>query len=99
MQASPEDTLFVFARPTLGSRMPVALLRKKVRDLPLEFRLDDSMAMSEAAKLSGSPRVIVTARITKSGMAKAQSGDWQVVSKPVALGATGIALEINEAIP
>ena len=51
-QASPDDTLFVFARLTLGSRMPVALLRKKVRDPPLEFRLDDSMAMVPDIHLS-----------------------------------------------
>lgn len=93
------DTVYVTARAAEGGGPPLALVRKTVADLPFDFTLDDSMAMSEAAKLSGSPRVIVTARITKSGMAKAQSGDWQVVSKPVALGATGIALEINEAIP
>lgn len=93
------DTVYVTARAAEGGGPPLALVRKTVAELPFDFTLDDSMAMSEAAKLSGSPRVIVTARITKSGMAKAQSGDWQVVSKPVALGATGIALEINEAIP
>lgn len=98
-QVSPEDTLFVFARPTLGSRMPVALLRKKVRDLPLEFRLDDSMAMVPDIRLSALSAVVVGARISRRGDATPHSGDLQGLSAPVAVGSRDVKIEITEVLP
>lgn len=97
-KAGPDDTVFIFARPADGSRMPLAVLRKRVRDLPLRFTLDDSMAMSPAAKLSGSPRVIVAARISKSGEALSSPGDLVGQVGPVALGSTGLAVEIGSEV-
>ena len=96
--ALPDDVVFIFARAPSGSRMPLAILRKKVSDLPLDFQLDDSRAMSPAAKLSSTPQVIVGARLSKSGSAAPGPGDWQVLSEPVALGARGLKLEIGEAL-
>ncbi len=98
-QVSPDDTLFVFARPTLGSRMPVALLRKKVRDLPLDFRLDDSMAMVPDIRLSALNAVVVGARISKRGDATPHTGDLQGLSAPVAVGSRGVKIEITEVLP
>ena len=97
-KAGPDDTVFIFARPADGSRMPLAVLRKRVRDLPVRFTLDDSMAMSPAAKLSGSPRVIVAARISKSGEAMSSPGDLVGQVGPVALGSTGLAVEIGSEV-
>ncbi len=95
-KASPDDTLFIFARAAEGSRMPLAIVRKRVRDLPVRFTLDDSLAMSPAAKLSGAPSVIVGARISKSGDAIPAPGDLVGQVGPVPLGTSGIALEIAE---
>jgi cytochrome c-type biogenesis protein CcmH len=97
-QAQPEDTLFVFARAAEGSRMPLAILRKQVKDLPLTFTLDDSMAMSPSSALSGAGQVIVGARVSKSGNAMPQAGDLSGQSAPVKVGASGLKIEIKEAL-
>lgn len=97
-QAAPDDTVFIFARPAEGSRMPLALLKKRVRDLPADFSLDDSMAMTPAARLSGAASVVVGARVSKSGQAMPQPGDLEGLSEPVAPGATGLRIVIGQAV-
>jgi cytochrome c-type biogenesis protein CcmH len=97
-QANPDDTVFVFARPAEGSRMPLAILRKQVKDLPLQFTLDDSMAMSPANALSGASKVIVGARISRSGNAMPQPGDLTGQTATVNVGASGLQIEIKEAV-
>ncbi|MBM3340597.1 MAG: c-type cytochrome biogenesis protein CcmI [Betaproteobacteria bacterium] len=94
-KAAPGDTVFVFARTAQGSRMPLAILRKKVSDLPLSFTLDDSLAMSPATRLSSVPQVIVGARISKSGDATVQPGDLQGVSKVVNNTQQGVEVVID----
>ena len=95
-KASPQDTVFIFARPANGGRVPLAAQRVQVKDLPYRFTLDDSKSMSPAALLSSSAQVVLGARISKSGDAIPQPGDLSGQVGPVALGAKGIALEINE---
>jgi cytochrome c-type biogenesis protein CcmH len=97
-KASPEDTVFVFARAAEGPRMPLAIVRKQVKDLPITFTLDDSSAMAPTMKLSNYPQVIVGARISKSGNAMPQPGDLQGLSQPVALGASGLKIVIGEEV-
>jgi len=93
-KAAPDDTVFVFARPAEGSRVPIAIVRKQVRDLPYAFRLDDSLAMSPESLLSTAGRVIIGARVSKSGQAMPQPGDLEVLSAATAVGSTGVALVI-----
>lgn len=65
----PTDTVFIFARPASGSRAPAAVLRRPASQLPIDFRLDDSQSMVEGITLSGFDEVVVTARISRSGVA------------------------------
>ena len=98
-KVNPGETLFVVARAVNGPRIPLAVIRKNVADLPLDFTLDDSLAMSPELKLSGVPEVVVTARISKTGNAISQSGDLQGVSPPVKVGARGLRIVIDAVVP
>ena len=93
-----DDTVFIFARAAEGSRMPLAILRKQVRDLPISFSLDDSTAMSPANKLSTTTKVIVGARISKSGNAMPQPGDLVGETSAVSLGTGGLQVEIKDTV-
>lgn len=97
-QAGPEDTLFVFARGPDGKGMPLAILRKQVKDLPLQFTLDDSTAMSPAAKISDAASVVISARISKTGEALPQAGDLSGQTGPVNLGAGSLKVEIRDIV-
>jgi len=98
-KVSPTDTVFIFARAAEGPPMPLAVLRKQVRDLPAKFALDDGMAMTPAMKLSGFARVIVGARISKSGNATPQPGDLQGLSAVVGNTAQGVAVLVDTELP
>lgn len=95
-RASPGDTLFVFAHTPEGAGPPLAVLRATVKELPLKFKLDDSMAMSPGNNLSSATRVLITARVAKSGGVVPQPGDLEGESKPVAPGAAGVAVLIDK---
>ena len=99
LNASIDDTLFVFARAATGPRMPLAIIRKKVKDLPLKFTLNDSMAMRPDMKISNFQEIIIGARISKSGNAMPQSGDMQGSFGPVAIGdASGVEIIIDKTV-
>lgn len=94
----PDDVVFVMARPADGSRMPLAVARVAVRDLPYTFRLDDSMAMTPSAKLSLYPRVVVTARVSRTGQAVPSKGDLEGRSAPIAPGTNGVSIVISKVL-
>ena len=98
-RAAPGDTVFIFARAVNGPRMPLAVLRTTVRDLPRDFVLDDTMAMAPGATLSSAKEVVVEARVSKSGSATPASGDLVGKSAPVAPGTTNIHVRIDAVNP
>jgi cytochrome c-type biogenesis protein CcmH len=98
-QVSPGDTLFVFARAAEGPKMPLAVLKRQVKDLPLAFELNDSMAMTPGRGLSSFPRVVIGARISKSGSPLPKAGDLQGESGVVEPGAKGVLVMIDGTSP
>lgn len=97
-ESSPDETVFIWARAADGPPAPLAVLRKRVRDLPVTFSLDDSMAMAPGLALSRHSRVVVGARISKSGNATPSPGDLQGQSAPVANDAHDVRVVIDSVV-
>ncbi|MEP6608119.1 MAG: c-type cytochrome biogenesis protein CcmI [Burkholderiaceae bacterium] len=95
----PDDAVFIFARPVDGSRMPVAVVRARVGELPLKFTLDDSRAMGPSVKISNLAEVLVTARVSRTGNAIPASGDLEAAAEKVKVGSRDIAITIDRAVP
>lgn len=98
-KAAPTDTVMVIARPADGSRMPVAVLRVKASELPLQFTLDDALSMNPDQAISKHKEVSIEARISKSGMANPQPGDLLSAAQTVKVGAAGIKLVVDQVRP
>ncbi len=98
-QVKSDDVVFILARAAQGPKMPLAVLKKQVKDLPLQFALDDSMAMQPQLKLSGFDKVIVVARVSKSGSPMSQSGDLEGLTDVVKPGSKGLNVVISSVIP
>lgn len=92
------DVLFVYARAVNGPKMPVAMIKKTVADLPFSFTLDDSMSMAPQFKLSTAGQVIVGARISKSGDALPRPGDIEGLSAPVSPGGESVRIRIQNRV-
>ena len=98
-RVSPGDTVFIYATPAEGSRMPLAIVRTTVAQLPFNFVLDESSAMSPQASLAGQTQVTLRARISSTGDAMSKPGDLGVVKSAVKVGATGVELKIEGPLP
>lgn len=97
-KTSPDDVVFIFARAAEGPRMPLAVVRTRVADLPRDFTLDDSMALSPELKLSSAGSLRIEARVSKSGDAAAKPGDLRGESSPVQPGAHKLSIVIDKVI-
>jgi cytochrome c-type biogenesis protein CcmH len=97
-KAGAGDTLFIFARAANGPRMPLAIVRATAGELPREFKLDDSLAMTSAARLSTTDQVTIEARISKSGSATPSPGDLRGSSPTVKPGARDVLIVINDVV-
>lgn len=99
-RVQPSDVLFVFARAVEGSRMPLAIQRLPAGTLPTTVTLDDRHSMVAGMTLSSLNQVVVGARISKSGQAIPQSGDFEAVSEPVPTrGQRAVELTIRSVLP
>ena len=99
-KASPNDAVFVYATPANGDRMPLAIMKTTVSQLPMNFTLDDSTAMTPERKLSTAGEVFIKVRVSKSGNAMPQSGDLTGGSEgPVKVGSKGLKIEIKDQMP
>lgn len=96
--ADPDDTVFIFARALEGPPMPLAVIRKKVSDLPVDVELDDSNAMLPAMTLSKFEQVLVGARISSSGDPIGQTGDLEGSASPIDTNAEKIVRVVIDTV-
>ncbi len=94
-KAQPGDSLFIYAKAASGPPMPLAAKRLKVADLPLKITLKDSDAMIPQMRLSRFDKIIVGARISKSGRAVASAGDLYAESAPFSRSAQQGAVQLT----
>lgn len=97
-KTNPEDAVFIFARAVQGPRMPLAIAKVNVKDLPYHFKLDDSMAMMPELKISGFAEIVVGARVSKSGSATPSPGDLEGVGPVVKPGTSGVNVTISQVV-
>jgi len=97
-RVADSDTVFIFARDANSQRPPLAILRKTVKDLPVTFILDDSMAAMPNFKLSSAANVVIGARISKNGNAMPAPGDLQGFSQSVKNGSSGVVVTISSEV-
>jgi len=95
----PGAVLFVLARAQGEGLMPLAVRRLPANNFPVDFMLDDSMAMAPQARLSGAMRVEVEARVSFSGQTSARPGDLRGVVRDVAPSADGLRVVIDSVLP
>ncbi|MFM9927288.1 hypothetical protein VLK31_30210 [Variovorax sp. H27-G14] len=95
----PTDTVFVFAREAGGTGMPIAAARYSGAQWPLSFRLDGTTPMNGGRKLSEVARLVVTARVSRSGDAMPQPGDLRGESLPVERARDNVQVSISSTQP
>ena len=87
-QFTKDQIVFIYAIPAEGSRMPLAAVKITAGELPTEVILDDSMAMTPAAKISDYKNVKLFAIISKSGTPGIKPGDLQGLVENASLDST-----------
>jgi cytochrome c-type biogenesis protein CcmH/NrfG len=98
-RVAPTDTLFVLARSESGGP-PYAVFRTRADRLPLEFALNDAMAMLAGHDLSSADKVVVEARVSRSGNALPQPGDPRAAGVVVRVAdRPHVRLRIRELVP
>ena len=75
--------MFVIARQASGAPMPVAVEKLQAAQFPFTIVLDDNDSLMPTMKLSELDQVQLSARISASGDASAQPGDFE--SAPVTI--------------
>jgi cytochrome c-type biogenesis protein CcmH len=93
-KVSEKDVIFLFARAG-ESGPPAAAIRASAGKFPLEFELNDSMAMNPQAQLSNFKEVNIVARVAKSGDIKGGPGDLEGTLTKVKVGSKDVKLVID----
>jgi cytochrome c-type biogenesis protein CcmH len=99
-RVAPDDALFVTVRrPDDPTGLPLAQFRVDAADLPLAYRIGARETLGSPERLMRATRVVVTARLSKSGSGQSRPGDLFGRSPPVAPWSTRADVAITQAVP
>jgi len=93
-----EQIVFVALVPTTGSPMPVAARKLRAGDLPTTITLTNADAIMAEHNLSSVSEVKAVARLSQTGSATPQAGDWESAVQIIQLGSVSEKIELRVAI-
>ena len=92
---NPEQSVFVALVATSGAPMPLAARKLRAGDLPITITLSNADAVMAGYNLSSASEVKAVARLSQSGSATPQTGDWEDSVNPINLSAENISVSIQ----
>ena len=91
---NPEQSVFVALVAPSGAPMPLAARKLRAGDLPITITLSNADAVMAGYNLSSASEVKAVARLSQSGSATPQTGDWEDSVNPINLSAENISVSI-----
>jgi cytochrome c-type biogenesis protein CcmH len=95
IQFNPNQTVFVALVATSGAPMPLAAKKLRAGDLPTTITLSNVDAVMDGYNLSSVSEVKAMARLSQSGSATPQVGDWEADIQLVDLSSQKYSLAIE----
>ena len=97
---NPEQSVFVALVATSGAPMPLAARKLRAGDLPITITLSNADAVMAGYNLSSASEVKAVARLSQSGSATPEVGDWEDSVNPINLSTDNrsISLQISRQI-
>jgi hypothetical protein len=98
-QVASDDTVFVTVRtPGDPDGLPLAQIRVEVSNLPFDFNVGTREMIGSADRFMHADKVIVSARVSKSGSGRVKPGDLVGQSAPVAPWDNDVRFAIDKAV-
>jgi cytochrome c-type biogenesis protein CcmH len=98
IEFTPDQIVFIAIIEADGPPMPLAARKLIAGELPLELTLSDSDALMAGRSLADK-NIRVVARLSSTGSATPQQGDWQVISDAVESNSADLQFSLEIASP
>ena len=100
LDSGEDKTVFIYAIAADGPRMPLAAVKIKASDLPINIVLDDEQAMTPQMRLSSVDKVHIYAVVSMQGSVGIKSGDFKAQALNIdTQEKNAIKMEISIAVP
>jgi len=95
----PDAAVFIVLHLPGDSGLPLAALRRRAGDLPIDVTLDAAQAVGAPERLAAAAQVVLSARVSPSGRGLPVPGDLEGSAPPVPMGSTGVRVVIDRVRP